>query len=77
MAQGDTVEMMSDEQREEWKREQADQYADRLAKHFTTKLSRHPEVAAMALASYFGRKLPELVTELRGHLPEEDEDDDF
>ncbi|HEV2566206.1 MAG TPA: ParB/RepB/Spo0J family partition protein [Microvirga sp.] len=65
-----------------WLEEQATRYADRLAKEFSSKLSNNLEVAARALAIYFGRRLPEIVEELRGHLPKPDDidwegDDDF
>lgn len=65
---------MSEEDREKWKEEWADRVADQLAKMFSTKLTNHPEVAAMALATYFGRRLPEVVNELQHHLPEPDDD---
>ena len=71
---------LSEEDREKWKEEWADRVADQLAKMFSTKLTNHPEVAAMALATYFGRRLPEVVMELQHHLPETSdfvEDDDF
>ncbi len=45
---------------EEWKERQAEAYADKLAKAFGNKLSTNPELAAMALDIYFGRKLPDL-----------------
>ncbi|WP_230531778.1 ParB/RepB/Spo0J family partition protein [Microvirga roseola] len=71
---------MTDEEREQWLEEQANRYADRLAKEFGNKLSNNPEVAAMALAAYFGRRLPDVVDELRHHIPDvnlEDCEDDF
>jgi ParB-like chromosome segregation protein Spo0J len=71
---------MSEEDREKWKEEWAEKVADQLAKMFSTKLTNHPEVAAMALATYFGRRLPEVVNELQQHLPETGDDlgnDDF
>lgn len=57
----------------------ADDYADRLAKTFGTKLARNTEVAAMALEVHFGRKLPELLRELQGFVAveEDGEEDDF
>jgi ParB-like chromosome segregation protein Spo0J len=69
---------MDEEEREQWIEEQANKYADRLTKEFGNKLSNNPEVAAMALAIYFGRRLPEIHAELGQHLAEEDDcDDDF
>jgi ParB-like chromosome segregation protein Spo0J len=78
-AQGKGYEM-SDDDREKWKEEWAERVADQLAKTFSTKLTNHPDVAAMALATYFGRRLPAVVNELRHRLPETDDDlgdDDF
>lgn len=78
-AEGDGVEMTDDE-RETWKREQADSLADRLQKQFGNTLSRNPEITAMALAHYFGRRLPAIVGELRefvGEFEGDHEDVDF
>jgi len=78
-AQGKNLEV-SDNDREQWKEELAERFADQLAKTFSTKLTHHPEVAAMALAAYFGRRLPDVVTELKHYLPEDGDDyeeDDF
>ncbi|RUW27629.1 nuclease [Mesorhizobium sp. M4B.F.Ca.ET.215.01.1.1] len=55
---------------EEWKQQVADRFADTLARTFSGRLSDDPEIAAMALAAYFGRRLPEVVGELQGFLPE-------
>lgn len=66
---------MTDDEREQWKQELAERFADQLAKMFSTKLAQHPEIAAMALATYFGRRLPEVVRELHQHAPELDEDE--
>ncbi len=73
-AQGAGNEVL-DEDREQWKEELAERFADQLARSFSTKLAHHPEVAAMALAAYFGRRLPEVVMELNSYLPDRDEDD--
>ncbi|TIS17780.1 MAG: nuclease [Mesorhizobium sp.] len=59
-------------EKDEWMEQLADRYADELTKKFSTKLALNPEVAAMALASYFGRKLPEVYGFLREHLSEDD-----
>ncbi|WP_164762760.1 ParB N-terminal domain-containing protein [Mesorhizobium sp. M7A.F.Ca.MR.245.00.0.0] len=59
-------------EKDEWMEQLADRYADELTKKFSTKLALNPEVAAMALASYFGRKLPEVYGFLREHLSEYD-----
>ena len=48
---------MSDDERDQWKEDQAQRYADRLRKEFGTKLSNNPEIAAMALSIHFGRRL--------------------
>lgn len=67
---------ISDEDREQWKREQADRWADRMAQAFSNKLSKNLEVAAMALDAHFGRHLPALVRELMAFVPD-DEGDEF
>ncbi|WP_449410602.1 ParB/RepB/Spo0J family partition protein [Methylobacterium komagatae] len=74
-AEGENVEM-SDDERDEWKREQADRWADRLVREFGNKLSSNPEITAMALATYFGRRLPAILGELRGFVDEFMESDD-
>jgi len=66
---------LSDAELEQMKEEKALRYADRLSKEFGTKLADNPEIAARALAIYFGRRFSELFDELRDHLPETDEDD--
>ena len=72
------VHEMSDEDRDQWKEELANHFADRLAKHFSTKMADRPEIAAMALASYFGRRLPELVNWLHAYVSnEQDLEDEF
>jgi ParB-like chromosome segregation protein Spo0J len=76
-AQGHDDDPMSEDDREQWKQDLADRFADRLARTFSTTLADRPEIAAMALASYFGRRLQEVVDELQGFLPEDDEDDEF
>ncbi|MCB9948196.1 MAG: ParB N-terminal domain-containing protein [Rhodospirillaceae bacterium] len=60
---------------ETWKDAQADNYAERLGKHFGTKLANNPEIAAMALVRHFGRKLDELVRHLEPHVDRDDDDD--
>lgn len=68
----------SEDDTEQWKQQVADRYADTLVRTFSMRLANNPEIAAMALAAYFGRRLPEIVNELRGFLPEDDgEEDDF
>jgi len=67
---------------DEWLQQQAQSYADRLARTFSTKLARNPEIAGRALSIYFGRNLPEVVVELQHHAEkmrreEEGEDPDF
>ncbi|WP_256754202.1 ParB N-terminal domain-containing protein [Mesorhizobium sp. Mes31] len=61
-----------EDEREQWMQQVADRYADELTKKFSTKLALNPEIAAMALASYFGRRLPEVYGFLREHLGEDD-----
>lgn len=56
----------------------AQQQADKMAKAFSSKLANNITVAARTLEIYFGRRLPELVTELQGMVPEDDDlEDDF
>ena len=64
---------MTEAERRTWREEQADQWADRLAKTFTTKMVNNPEVAAMALERHFGRRLADLAQHLREYLPKEAE----
>ncbi|WP_027032210.1 ParB/RepB/Spo0J family partition protein [Mesorhizobium loti] len=71
-ANGKDHEANGEDEREQWMQQVADRYADELTKKFSTKLALNPEVAAMALASYFGRKLPEVYGFLREHLGEDD-----
>jgi ParB-like chromosome segregation protein Spo0J len=63
------------EDRDQWKEDLAADFADRLAKHFSTKLADRPEIAAMALDMYFGRRLPEVVEWLRAYVPESEDDE--
>lgn len=65
---------MSEEAREEWLEQQAEHYAARMAKEFSTKLATHPELAARTLSIYFGRKLGEVVEELRAFVDEPEEE---
>lgn len=73
----------TDDERDQWMQQVAERYADELTKKFSTKLALNPEIAAMALASYFGRKLPEVYGFLREHVAEDDrksievDNDDF
>lgn len=79
----DYVHNKDDDERGQWMQQVSDRYADELTKKFSTKLALNPEIAAMALASYFGRKLPEVYGFLREHLGEDDrraievDNDDF
>lgn len=76
-AQGPEDEI-SDDDREQWKADMAEDFANRLAREFSTKLADRPEIAAMALSAYFGRRLPEVVRELRDYLrDQEDEESEF
>lgn len=71
-AKGTQIEM-SDDQRQLWKEQRAEDYADKLSKTFSTRLTRDPEIAAMALATYFGRRLPEVWRELREFIGDDDQ----
>ena len=55
---------MDEDAREVWKQEQAESYAERMAKACGRKLPNQPEIAALALERYFGRRVEELVNEL-------------
>jgi ParB-like chromosome segregation protein Spo0J len=61
-----------DDERDKWMDAVAERYADGMVKKFSTKLAHNPEIAARALAKYFGRKLPEVCGFLREHLSEDD-----
>lgn len=76
---GVSTDQRSEAEQEEWLEQQAEHYAARLAKEFSTKLATNPELAARALSIYFGRKLGEVVHELQAFVvePEEDPDADF
>ncbi|KXJ55686.1 MAG: hypothetical protein AXW12_10070 [Thalassospira sp. Nap_22] len=75
---GQSSEPMTDDQREAWMEELANDYADRMHKTFGRKLGDNPEVAARAIALHLGRRTWEVVRYLRDHLSEDewlDEDD--
>ncbi len=78
-AKGIVAPEVTDDDRERWLDEQAQDYADRLSKAFGSKLPNNPEVAARALSIHFGRRLRELAWAMKEHLPEPegDEDSDF
>ena len=63
---------MNDDERVLWVQQQGERGAEGLRSKFGMWLAKHPEIAAQALAIYFGRKLPEVYRELREHLAEED-----
>ena len=69
---GTSRQAMNDDERELWVQQQAERGAEGLRSKFGMWLAKHPEIAAQALAIYFGRKLPEVYRELRDHLAEED-----
>lgn len=59
----------------------ANEWASRLQKTFGSKMVEQPEIAARALAAYFGRRLDDVFRELRDHTSDavqgEDETGDF
>lgn len=67
---------LSDDELEERLEAQAIDYANRMAKTFSTKLAQNPELAARALNIYFGRNLPELVSHLRDFVGGGDDPDE-
>lgn len=69
---GRSREPMTDDQREAWMEELANDYADRMHKTFGRKLGDNPEVAARAIALHLGRRTGEVVRCLRDHLSEEE-----
>jgi len=79
-AKGNSSEPLTDDEQEAKLEAMAGQWADTLAKTFSTKLAQNPELAARALSHYFGRNLRQLVRHLSEHVgfdePDEDEDDD-
>ncbi|MCX5581198.1 ParB/RepB/Spo0J family partition protein [Kaistia terrae] len=76
-ARGISTEPFTDDEEQARLDALANDWADRLAKTFSTKLSQNPEVAAMALSHYFGRNLKQLVRHLSEHVGfDEDEGED-
>ena len=76
-SQGPQV-IATDDEIAEWKRVEAQRYADELSAVFQTRYHSQPEIVASALAIFLGRKLPDVVRELLGHLPGEFmADDDY
>ncbi|MFY9640488.1 MAG: ParB N-terminal domain-containing protein [Rhodomicrobium sp.] len=61
--------------RDAWLEEQVNEWADRMAKTFGTKLSNNIELAARTLEAYFGRRMPDLAKELAHHIPEDEENE--
>jgi ParB-like chromosome segregation protein Spo0J len=62
---------MDEDALEVWKQEQAEGHAEKMAKACGPKLPNHPEIAAMALERYFGRRLEELVRELLDYMSDD------
>jgi len=62
---------MDEDALEVWKQEQAEGYAEKIAKACGPKLPNNPEIAALALERYFGRRLEDLVSELLGYMSED------
>ena len=80
-AQGREIDSMTPEEQDAALEAQAHDWADRMAKTFGTRLANNPEIAAVALEVYFGRRLPELLRELSDAFDDpfrdEDEEGDF
>jgi hypothetical protein len=80
-AKGKSSEPLTDDEQEAKLEAMAGQWADTLAKTFSTKLAQNPELAARALSHYFGRNLKQLVRHLSDQVgfdePDEDDDSDF
>jgi ParB-like chromosome segregation protein Spo0J len=64
----------SEEERETWKEERAAVLADKIAKACGPKFTEDTEIAAMTLERLFGRRFGDLIADLRGRLPDEEED---
>lgn len=65
-----------------WLNQKAANYADKMAKLFSTKLSKDPELMALTLEHYMGRNAGRLAEIMLGHIDTEDlkllvEDGDF
>lgn len=75
-AKGKSSEPLTDDEQEAKLEAMAGQWADTLAKTFSTKLAQNPELAARALSHYFGRNLKQLVRHLSDHVDDDGEDDD-
>lgn len=72
---GSTISFESDEEREAWLDARASDLARRMRKEFKNKLITNPELGARAISIYCGRKLPELLVELRHYAPEDEPDE--
>jgi uncharacterized phage protein gp47/JayE len=59
---------MGEEERQTWKQQVAQDWADRIRTGHGSKLTDNPEIAAMALAIHFGRKRWELALYIREQL---------
>lgn len=70
-ASGKAQQEFTDDDIETWKQQKADRYANEMARRFGTSMANDTEVAAMALAIHFGRRLEDLVRQLGYHLPED------
>lgn len=66
---------MTDDDLASWKETTAQRHADTMVKTFGGSLSANPEVAARALAIYFGRRLGPVALELRDYLPSAEDGD--
>jgi ParB-like chromosome segregation protein Spo0J len=75
-ARGEDGDWWTDDEREEWMEQKANEIADRMAKALGTKLAQQPEITARALSIYFGRKLPDVYRELREHVPEDQREEE-
>ncbi|WP_336801282.1 ParB N-terminal domain-containing protein [Kaistia sp. MMO-174] len=75
-AKGKSSEPLTDDEQEAKLDAMAGEWADKLAKAFSTKLAQNPELAARALSHYFGRNLKQLVRHLSDQIDDDGEDDD-
>lgn len=75
--QGRTQEPLSDDDFRERKQAMANKITDQITKNIGSQHADDPVLMAMVMEAYMGRRLPELVRELREMLPEGEELDDF
>lgn len=74
LAQGKASALLSDDEKEELLDARARDYADRMQRAFSNRLANNPEIAARALAIYFGRNLGDVWQEMKEFLGDAEHD---